>query len=148
MPVAPFLYVWLVSSRASRRWGLDSTSDLLRERPSRWNGAVGAGLFAMVAVCVIQFVAVGQWLAFVSLFPIGMFTFGAYLRWPVWVDLVVSLATVLVGYVIDSGNVILAGWLVLRWSVFLVLLLGAARVLERRRQRPVVSEGAGLPAVG
>ena len=48
-----------------------------------------------------------------------------------WVDCLVSLAFVLVGYALNNGNLILAGWLVLRCS----LVLWGAVVLLRRTTR-------------
>jgi len=141
VPGLPFLSI-LYASRG-RRLPFPASSELFRERRPRWNGAVAAGLLAMVCVCVIQISVASKWLALVSLFPIVAFTAGVYRSWPLWVDCLVSLAFVLVGVALNNGNLILAGWLVLRCSLVLwgvvVVLRRTTRVDEPRRGEVAVA---------
>ena len=134
MPGLPFVSVCLTSSNtvSKRRLLLPVGSRLLEALPSRWNGPVALGLAAMVVVCVVQIVVVGKWLALVSLFPIGVFALGAHRSWPVWIDCALSLAAIVAGYLLNNGNLILAGWLVFRCRIVVWLLLGALRWRERR----------------
>jgi hypothetical protein len=90
----------------------------------------------MCAVSMAQLGVKSKWADLVSLFPIVMFTAGAFRRWPVWVDGVVSGAVLVLGRKLHSGNVMLAGFLVARLSLELVPLL----LLLRWR------EGPGAPA--
>jgi hypothetical protein len=145
MPFAPLVSAWMGSSApTSGRWMLlPVSSDLLREQPARARGAVGAGLLAMVAVCVLQIGVLHQWLALVSLFPIGAFTLGMWRRWPPWIDCLVSLAVILLGFWLNIGNFILAGWLVLRFSIVLGLTLLLLR-WRHRRSDAVAAVPAGL----
>jgi hypothetical protein len=119
-----------------RRLLMPTDSVLLRRPGPRQYTAVLAGLFAMCAVSMAQLGVKSKWADLVSLFPIVMFTAGAFRRWPVWVDGVVSGAVLVLGRKLHSGNVMLAGFLVARLSLELVPLL----LLLRWR------EGPGAPA--
>jgi hypothetical protein len=138
MPGLPFVSVLL-----GKPLGLPVGSDLLRERRIRWSGAVPLGLAAMVVVCVVQIGAVHKWQALVSLFPMAMLVLGL-LRPAPWLGVAVSAGVVLLGFWLNSGNVLLAGWLVLRCSAFLAVLLIA---LRWRSTRPSSRASIPVPAL-
>jgi hypothetical protein len=125
---------------AERSLLVPTATALLQPRQARWRGAVTISLLGMIVVCVIQIYVSGKWLAFTSLIPIVSFGLGAYRRWPVWVDCLASLAVVVIGYRLNNGNVLLAGWIVLRLNLVLWALLQAIRWREARSAR------AGSPA--
>jgi hypothetical protein len=77
----------------------------------------------MSLVSIVQMGVKSKWHDLVSLLPVLAFAAGAFRRWPVWVDAVVSAALLLLGYELHDGNLMLAAWLVLRLALVLVPLL-------------------------
>ncbi|MGH7441011.1 MAG: hypothetical protein ACRENE_35505 [Polyangiaceae bacterium] len=130
-------YLPLASVLLPAAWTLEgrrllpsADSILLRPPGPRQYAAVLAGLFAMCAVATVQLCVKSRGADLVSLFPIVMFTAGAFRRWPLWVDAVVSGVVLLVGLRLHSGNVMLAGYLVDRFCLELMPLLLVVRWRE------------------
>lgn len=137
MAVAPLASAGLrPSGDGDTRLFFPVETPLLQPRQARWNGAVFVGLLAMVAVCIGQIAVAHRWLALSSLFPIVSFALGAHRRWPVWVDALVALAVVLVGYRLNNGNILLAGWIVLRVNLLLCAMVVVARWREGKAALP------------
>lgn len=130
----PAASVAVAGTRAGPAWNkvFAAGSPLQAERRPRWNGAVFAGLAAMILVSVIQVGARSKWLALVSLFPVATVAVGCWRLWPVWVDCLISIAVMGIGAALNNGNVILAGWLVFRFTFVLCLLAAAIRWKEGR----------------
>jgi hypothetical protein len=144
----PFALVLLAPTAPApprRRLFFPAESELFTLPGPNQRRAVLIGLAAMCVVSTFQLGARGKWSELVSLFPIAMFTAEAFGTWPVWVDCLVSLGLLLAGYLMHSGNFMLAAWLVLRCSAALFFLPFVIR--WRGRPRPAAIAGARVDAV-
>lgn len=128
----PFVSVALPAAwhPRGRRLFVPTDSVLLRRPGPRQQAAVLAGLLAMCVVCSAQLGTRSKWSDLVSLIPVVSFAAGAFRRWPVSIDVVLSGALLVVGDRLHDGNLMLAADLVFRLSVLLVLLVTFARWRE------------------
>jgi hypothetical protein len=146
LPFALVLLAPTPDGPAWRRLFFPAETPLFQAPGSKQRRAVLIGLAAMCGVAVAQLVARNKWVELVSLFPVCMFAAGAFGRWPTWVDCLVSLGLLLAGYVMHSGNFMLAAWLVLRCSATLVVLPFVIRWRETARHAPAGALPLAAPA--